>query len=222
MAIALAHDGSAGGRDHVGLEGAVRVLRDDILFHPGEPKSQLYLIEKGIVAQYRKRTGEAPEVVEFAFAGDVVGFGYAGNHVCGAQAVGETHVRCLPLTALDEILCNSKRALDRYAEAYHRKFEFRRNELTGAHRTPLSRVAAILLVLSEQNKREGQDPVLITDTVECGTVATWLAMTIDELAATLVELERLGFVQQCPSHGLRLIDLDGLHQLADKASRSSS
>ena len=68
------------------------------------------------------------DVVEFAFTGDVVGFGFLEHHIHLAKAVGEAHVRCLPLNALDHILRDDERAAHRYAEALGREFEFRRDE----------------------------------------------------------------------------------------------
>jgi CRP/FNR family transcriptional regulator len=198
----------------------VRTLRDEILFAPGQRKQHLYLIEAGIIGQYRKRIGRAPELIEFAFTGDVVGFGYHENHTCGAQAVGEARVRCLPLTALDAVLKNNKRALDRYAEALEREFNFRREELTSAPRTPTARVAALLLAISELHAREGGDPSIVTDAISCVAVANWLGVEVALLANALIELDRVRLIERASHGGLRLLDRAGLARVASAGGRS--
>ena len=140
-------------------ESSIRVLRNEVLFHPGERKMHLYRIEAGAIALYLNRVGHAADVVEFAFTGDVVGFGFLEHHIHLARAVGETHVRCLPLNALSHILRGDERAARRYAEALGREFEFRRDELAGADRKPVSRLAAFFLALSQLNRHEGRDRV---------------------------------------------------------------
>ena len=47
----------------------VRILRDELLFHPGQRKTHLYLVEAGSVVLYQKRTAGTHEVIEFAFVG---------------------------------------------------------------------------------------------------------------------------------------------------------
>ena len=195
----------------------VRVLRDEALFHPGDRKTHLYRIEAGTIALYRKRVDQHLDIVEFAFTGDVVGFGFLEHHIHLAKAVGEAHVRCLPLNALDHVLRDDQRAAHRYAEALGREFEFRRDEVAGAYRKPASRLAAFFLALSQLNGREGRDPDVISDSLECGAVACCIALDLDALGMALVELEKAGLIERCPG-GLRLANLVGLSQLANEVS----
>ena len=173
-----------------------------------------------IVAQYRKHTARPADLIEFAFPGDVLGFGFLDYHIAWAQAVGEARVRCVPLSAVSAILRNNKRAFHRYAEALQREFEFRRDELAKADRSPLHQTAALFVALSGLNQHEGRDPCVVTDSLECGTVAAWLGMDVDVLADALVELEQSGLIQRHPPHGLRLMDLAGLQRLADNIPQS--
>ena len=193
----------------------LRILRAAALFHPG--KTHLYRIEAGTIALYRKRIGHPLDVVEFAFTGDVVGFGFLEHHIHLAKAVGEAHVRCLPLDALDHILRDDERAAHRYAETLGREFEFRRDELAGAYRKPTSRLAAFFLALSQLNGHEGRDSNVISDSLECGSVASCIALDLDALGRALVELEKAGLIESCPE-GLRLANLVGLSQLANEVS----
>jgi len=197
-------------------EPSTRILRDQILFRRGQPKTHLYLIEAGTIAVYETRIDGTHNVVEFAFAGDTVGFGFLKNHAYSAQAVGEVRIKCLPLTALDEILRHDKRAMQRYAETMQREFEFRKNEILNGDRHLTSRVAALLVTLSRRNEQEGGDPRLIGDSLDCGTVAGYLELDLHTLGRALLDLELAELIERNPPHGLRLTDLAGLEQLADK------
>jgi CRP/FNR family transcriptional regulator, anaerobic regulatory protein len=187
-----------------------------MLYRMGEPRTCLYYIEAGVVALLRQPPGGQRKIVEFAFAGDVLGYGLFENHTSWAQAVGEVHIQRMPLSALDQILRSDKRAFDRYAEALEREFEYRRNQLVKSERRLANRVAALLVALSRQNGLEGRDPRLIGDELQCGAVAAFLGVDVRELAKALIELERSGLIEQSPPDGVRLSDLPRLERLADE------
>jgi CRP/FNR family transcriptional regulator, anaerobic regulatory protein len=213
MTISLTQDSRA---EHVSLVDApIRVVRDEMLFRRGQPKTHVYLIEAGTIAVYETRVDGMHDVVEFAFAGDTVGFGFLEKHIHSAQAVGEARVRCLPLSVLDQILQHDKRAMQRYAEAMQREFEFRRDEVTRADRKPVSQVAALFLTLSRGSEEEGRDPRLIGDSLDCGTVAGYLGLDLDTLGRALADLEHARLIERCPPHDLRLVHLAGLEELAN-------
>ena len=79
MMISLAQDSRG---EHVPgwlVDAPIRVVRDQNLFRGGQPKTHIYLIEAGTIAVYETRIDGAHNVVEFAFAGDTVGFGFLGR-----------------------------------------------------------------------------------------------------------------------------------------------
>jgi CRP/FNR family transcriptional regulator len=193
----------------------IRDLRDEMLFRPGDPRTQLYQIEQGIVALYRKATGNRSEIIEFAFAGDVVGYGLRETHAAWTYAVGKVRARCIPLSALDDVLRYNKRAFDRYARALQQEFEYRRHQLACADRKLPNRLAALFVVLSRQAGYEGRDPTHVSDSLECGVVASWLGVGVEELADALLQLQHMHLIECCPPHGMRLADLDALESIAD-------
>ena len=209
---------SAGNPDTAGAAPLLRLDHQAMLYRRGEPRTCIYRIEKGIVALLGQVSGGQREIVEFAFAGDALGYGLFERHTSWAQAVGEVCLRSMPLSALDTILRNDPRAFDRYTRTLEREFASRRSELLTAQRGILSRVGALLVALARQNSLEGRDPRLITDELECGAVAAWLAIDVGELAAALIGLERSGLIERCPPNGLRLRDLAGLARLAHDPS----
>jgi len=91
----------------------------------------------------------------------------------------------------------------------------RRNSLVeSGRRNSVGRVAAFLVALSQINKHEGRDANVIDASWQCGIVADQLELGLDVLARILMEFERRGLIESCPSRGLRLKDLVTLEGLA--------
>ena len=80
-------------------------------------------------------------------------------------------------------------------------------------KNPLGRVAAFLLTLSRQNEQEGRDPVVLTQPLQCGVVADFLALSIDRLGSLLVQLKRRCVIEETPG-ALHLTDIAALETLA--------
>jgi CRP/FNR family transcriptional regulator, anaerobic regulatory protein len=203
------------------LDAAIRILQaGDVLFRRAEARTHLYLVERGTIALYRKRSERAQDIVEFAFAGDVVGFGFLPRHTFWAVALSTSRVKLLELAEGDKIVRRSERSNRRYREAIEREFVARREELVAAYRShPVRRVACFLLAISKLNRDEGRDASLITDSLTCGTVAACLELDLDTLARALLELQQMRLVAYCPPSGLQLTDFGGLCALAQEAPR---
>jgi CRP/FNR family transcriptional regulator len=215
----FAHDGRPPGASSVdgGLgRGWLRLQSKAMLYRRGEPRICLYHIEAGVVALLRQPPGGHREIVEFAFPGDVLGYGLFEHHTSWAQAVGEVCVKRMPLSALNQILQADKRAFDRYAEALQREFEYRRQQLVNTDRRLVDRVAALLVGLSRQNSLEGRDPRVVGDELACGAVAAWLGIEVHALAKALLELQQSGLIELSPPDGVRLSDLARLERLVDE------
>jgi CRP/FNR family transcriptional regulator, anaerobic regulatory protein len=202
---------------------ASRVLQPgELLFRRGEPRAHLYVIEAGAIALYRRRPQRGGEVVEFTFAGDVVGLGLLPRHAFSAMALGPSRVRQLPLAARAQVLARSERNSRRYAEAVAREFHARREELVAAFRgQPVRRLASLLLSMSELNRYEGRDPSLIADAFTCQGVADFLGLEVATLAEALLTLAQMGFVAHCPPSSLRILDLAGLAALSGEETSSA-
>ena len=199
------------------LRAPVRRLNPgEVLFRAGDPKTHLYRVESGCLCVYEPHSAEHRAIVEFAFAGDLLGLGYLENHTRSARAIGETRITCLPLSAVDRIVEASPRARDQLKQAIDDELEFVRDGLVrSGQRNPIERVAAFFVALSRGNTYEGRIPNIITDSLKCGVVASDLALSVEALARILVELEERGLIENCPPLGLRLNDIAALERLAD-------
>jgi CRP/FNR family transcriptional regulator len=189
----------------------------ELLFSLGDPKTELYLIESGVVAVYEPRIEGRQTILEFAFPGDIVGLGFLQTHTCTARASVETVAHCVPFSAQDRLVGDDPRSQAALANAIEREFEFlRRSSIKFSRENPLGRIAAFLLTLSRQNEEEGRDPTLLTQPLECGVVADFLSLSLDRLGLLLVRLEQRAIIAPCPPHGIKLTDLNALKALVDE------
>jgi len=194
---------------------------NEILFQVGDPRFCLYRIESGSVGMYEPHLNGGHAVIDFAFPGDLLGLGFLKNQTCTARAMVETHVTCLPIASMDALVAGDPKAEAKLAQAIEREFELRRTSLVeGGRRDPVERVAAFLVALSHVNRREGRDPNVIDASWQCAFVADQLVLSIDLLAHILVEFEKRGLIESCPSRCLRLKDLVTLEGLAGEPGAS--
>ena len=194
---------------------------NEILFQVGDPRACLYRVESGSLAIYEPRLNRGRAVIDFAFPGDLLGLGFLKNQTCTARAMMETRVACLPTASMDSLVAADPKAEAKLDQAIEREFELRRNSLVESGLlNSRERVAAYLVALSQVNKREGRDPNIIDASWECAFVADQLELSINRLAHILVEFEKHGLIESCPSGGLRLKDLTALEGLASEPGTS--
>lgn len=194
---------------------SLSLATSEILFRPGDLKTHFYRVESGVVCVYQGPWQGHRATVEFCFPGDLVGLGFLERHTSTARAAVDTVVSCLPLDAMNDVIACDPLASARLGRAIEKEFESVRNFHLNLPLEPINRVAALLTSLSKANSREGRDPTSITDSLKCGVIADYLAMSVDELAGILIELEKRGIIERWPSGVLRLTDVDTLERLAD-------
>ncbi len=189
----------------------------DFLFQEGDPRTHSFRVETGGICVYKTLPDGSRDVLEFAFSGDLVGLGYHDRHVTTAQATTQTSVSCLPRTARTPLNEKEQETKDEATPAAKGEVALVRDALVhAAEPEPIQRVAALFVTLSRCNGYEGRAPDMITDSLKCGVVASYLNMSLDLLAAQLTELEARGLIESAAA-GLRLKDIAALEKLADGA-----
>ena len=191
------------------------VAANAFLFRAGDPRTHLFRIETGAICLYETRRGDHQSVIEFLFPGDYVGLGFFEKQHLNARALLDSTVTCLPIDALAGIVHADPRAQAKLALSVEREFEARRDELHSAgQRQPIERVAALLVTSARTNVQQGRAAEIIKDSWKCGVVAELLQLTLDDLGAILVELQRRGLIEAA-GEDLRLIDIVALEAMAD-------
>jgi CRP/FNR family transcriptional regulator len=191
--------------------------RGETLFQAGEQR-RLYRVERGALCHYVRWDDGQHEVIEFAFPGDIIGFGHLDIHTSTAQAVAKTIVSPVSEEEFEQLLETDAQLAARFTAAADREFDFlRMRTLAQASNVPAAgRVASFLAALSRMGASEGRDPAIITDEFSSGAVADHLNMSVDALANALRDLEARGIVTPV-GDGLRIADLEALERFADAA-----
>lgn len=175
----------------------------------------LYRVERGALCHYIRWADGRHDVIEFAFPGDIIGFGHLDSHISTAQAAARTIVSPIDPAQFPHLMESDAQLACRFAAAVDREFEFmRQRAIESTQDAPARRVASFLAALSYMGVREGRDPALIPDDVNSGTVADQLDMNIATLARVLSELKIRGMITETPQ-GLQILDLVALEQFAD-------
>jgi CRP/FNR family transcriptional regulator len=186
----------------------------EVLFQAGDTRVQLYRVESGALCHYRRWDDGRCEIIEFAFPGDMIGFGHMEAHISTAQAMVETVVSTVPTQEFEHALSGDDHLAGRLSAAADREFDFlRARAVESGKDKPVERLASFLAALSHMSADEGRDPMIVTDEVASGLVAERLDMTIDVLARALRELERRGMVRST-AKGLRIANIGALEELA--------
>ena len=73
-----------------------RVEAKEFVFAEGDPTTHIFQVETGAVALYKVLCDGRRQVVGFAYPGDLIGLGAAGEHVMNAQAIKPTRLQWLP------------------------------------------------------------------------------------------------------------------------------
>ena len=199
------------------VPGVRRLARGETLFHTGDERDQLYRVERGALCHYVRWDDGHHEVIEFAFPGDIIGFGHLAMHASTAQAAAKTIVSRISEAEFEQLLETDGQLAARFAAAGDREFEFMRVRSVEIGRgNPAKRVAAFLAALARLNADEGRNPSVITEEFSSGAVAGHLNMTVADLAKVLRQLEADGLVA-CDTDGLRISNIDALERYADAA-----
>jgi CRP/FNR family transcriptional regulator len=194
-----------------------RLARGETLFHAGDRREQLFRVERGALCHYLRWDDGHHEVIEFAFPGDIIGFGHLSQHTTTAQAAAKTIVSPISEEEFEQLLKTDGQLAARFAAAGDREFEFMRARSIDSNRgKPVKRVASFLAAMSRLSADEGRDPNVITDEFSSGVVAEHLHMSLDALAKVLRELQAQGMVAEA-GKGLRIVDIDALETFADAA-----
>ncbi len=188
------------------------------LFEEGDRKSHAYRVESGALSLFTLDAEGSPELLDIIHPGDFVGLGFLDRHTCHARAERPTVVSCLSDHLVAAIAATNSAFTARIDAAQRAEMEIVRSRATRAsRRQPLIRVAAFLLVTSQNNASEGRDPSIISDELACGTVAGYLDLELEQLGDALRRLADLGIVAVAPGHALRIIDRPALERLVDNA-----
>ena len=183
------------------------------LFQSGDTRATIYRVEQGAFCHYMNWDDGRHDVIEFAFPGDIIGFGHLDAHISSAQAMVPSKISVVSVRDFEAALDNDAQLTARLTAAADREFDVLRQRSIRLRQGDMEhRIAAFLLALSAASAAEGRDPLVISDSLTCGAAASLLNVDLEGLASALSGLEEKGLIGR-DGKDLRLIDVAGLERL---------
>ncbi len=186
----------------------------ELLFHDGERRGDVWRIVEGSLCHFISWDGERREVIEFAFVGDLIGFGHLDRYVSSASAMTPAKlVRVSDDEFMREIKSDPRLAM-RLAATGDREFEvLRLRSLASVSNGALPRAAAFLSALAQLGAAEGRPEGFIPDDAVSDWSAGQIGLSVSAMRAIVEGLERQGVVR--PVNGGHLVvDAQALDSLA--------
>lgn len=195
--------------------GATRLLSAyDPLFREGDETTGFYEILSGTVRAYKIFPDGRRQIVAFAFAGDIVGFGHGDTYRFDCDALTTTRVRAIPKSSL-------LRAMRERPELVEKLLEVAGDEVASmqdlsillCRKTAIERIASFLLTMSGKTSgpltgRQLPLPMCRAD------IADYLGLTIETVSRNMTRLRAMRVID-LPNRGSFVVrDLDRLRLLA--------
>lgn len=202
--------------DHLDRAPLRGIEAKDHIFTEGDPKLHIYQVVTGAVCLYKVLPDGRRQVIDFAYAGDIIGLGLSDREGYNAQATVATRVTCMPVSALQVIASKDPGIAMRMCEALSEELTAIRDHLVCVvQRSATERLVTFLLALSRRNKARGRD----ADTLELPMTRTdigdFLGLTIETVSRTFSKLKALGLIEIDQGTTIRLIGISELIALAD-------
>ncbi len=205
--------GAAPDRQHLGSQ-SLTLVPGDMLFRDGDPRHHIYRVETGAVCHYIPWKDGRYDVIEFAFPGDVIGFGDLPNYVTSAQAVTATVVSLVNENEFETALKGNPGLAMRVAAAADREFELLKSRsVASGVNAPLARLAAYLLTVAGGTCDEA---TVAADDVTGGFVTDALKMSDEDIQSALEAFAHEGLLTRTAC-GWKINDAPGLDRVASAA-----
>ncbi len=193
----------------------VRVLAAyEPLFREGDETTGFYEILSGAVRAYKIFPDGRRQIVAFAFAGDIVGFGHGDTYRFDCDALTTTGVRAIPRSAL-------LRAVAERPELAEKLLKVAGDEVASmqdlsillCRKTAMERIASFLLSMAGRSTGEVVGRALPLPMCRAD-IADYLGLTIETVSRNMTKLRALRIID-LPNRGSFVVrDMDRLRLLA--------
>jgi len=192
-----------------------RVEAREHLWCEGDQRTHVYRVETGAVCIYKVLPDGRRHVVDFAFAGDLIGLGLTSEHAFNAQALVATRIKGLTVSAFNQALREDSRLALKLYEALSQELDAARAQLLMvSKRVSTERVASFLLTLSDRAQKRGADPSVIGLPMRRVDIADFLGLTIETVSRTFTKLKTSRVISLLPGNQVRIVDRARLEDLA--------
>lgn len=192
------------------------VEKKEHVYHEADPATHVFKVEAGYVCVYRTLSNGRRQIIDFAFPGDFVGLGECGEYTTNAQATERTRLRCLPVSALQQLVRDDPElGLALYQALSCELLACREHLVSVGQKTASERLAAFLIALSRRNERRGEDATDIVLPMMRTDIADFLGLTHETVSRTFSKFRANGLIdlEQCILVKIR--DISALCEVAE-------
>jgi len=162
------------------------------VFCEGDPRIHVFRVEEGVIAIYKTLCDGRRRIIDFAYAGDLIGLGVLDVHILSAQATCPAKVRCLSASTLEALAeTDAALALKLYKSVCQELSATRSLLVTVGQRSAVERVASFLLAL---RRKTAADADTVTLAMRRSDIADLLGLTIETVSRTLTRLRTMGII----------------------------
>lgn len=186
----------------------------DPLFREGDETTSFYEILSGAVRAYKIFSDGRRQIVAFAFAGDIVGFGHGDTYRFDCDALTATRVRAIPKSAL-------LRAMRERPELGEKLLEVAGGEVANmqdlsillCRKTAIERIASFLVSMANRTVEPAVGRQLPLPMCRAD-IADYLGLTIETVSRNMTRLKAMRVID-LPNRGSFVVrDLARLQMLA--------
>ena len=211
----------AASRDPRNLEdylscGSVRGIEaKEHLFAEGDAKTSIYRVLSGALCLYKILPDGRRHVIDFAYAGDVIGLESGSFATYNAQATVATRMSCLATAILDRAAAKDPRIAMQLYMTMARNVDAMRDHLVCVGQcSATERLASFLLGLSRRRASLNGGHSTVELPMTRTDIADFLGLTIETVSRTLSKLKAQRCIEIDQGTTIRLMDIVALEALA--------
>lgn len=194
----------------------------EVLIHEGAPAVEVFNIIDGMLMVSRIGRDGRRQVLSFLFPDNFVGLTATARYFFTVEAVTPATIVSRPRDCLDQRLAADPAADRAFIGMVFRVLE---NLVDLAYslgqRTARERLAVFVLYLRHRHRlstsiADDSDPRLgsVALPMSRNDIADFLGLKKETVSRSFAQLERLGLVRRVGNHGVRILDLEGLREVA--------
>jgi CRP-like cAMP-binding protein len=196
------------------LSGVRLLSAYDALFREGDETTGFYEILSGTVRAFKIFPDGRRQIVAFAFAGEIVGFGHGDTYRFDCDALTTTRVRHIPKSSL-------LRAIRERPELAEKLLEVAAGEVANmqdlsillCRKTALERIASFLLNMADRGAGAADGKQLPLPMCR-GDIADYLGLTIETVSRNMTRLRVMGVIDLPNRSSFVVRNMDRLRLLA--------
>ncbi|MGV8855813.1 MAG: helix-turn-helix domain-containing protein [Devosia sp.] len=196
--------------------GGVRLLAPyDALFREGDETTAFYEILSGAVRAYKIFPDGRRQVVAFAFAGDIVGFGHGDTYRFDCDALTTTRVRSIHRLSLLRAMRDRPELAEKLLDVARGEVETLQDlSLLLCRKTAIERIASFLLTMAR--KSPDATPIDRLPLPMCrADIADYLGLTIETVSRNMTRLRTLRIIDLPDRGSFQVRSMERLRQLAE-------